>query len=100
VGRIVLLAKHKKEGRWLVIELKLGQSIDQTIGQLSRYIGWVKQHLSGKDELVQGMIISRQVDSALQYAVQAVPNVDLQLYEVQFRLKPASTLPSPTKFKN
>ena len=100
VGRIDLLAKHKQEGRWLVIELKRGQSTDQTIGQLSRYIGWVKQHLAGKDELVQGMIISRQVDSALQYAVQAVPNVDLQLYEVEFRLKPAPALPKPSKFKN
>ena len=100
VGRIDLLAKHKKEGRWLVIELKRGQSTDQTIGQLSRYIGWVKQHLAGKDELVQGMIISRQVDSALKYAVQAVPNVDLQLYEVEFRLKPAPALPMPTKLKN
>lgn len=100
VGRIDLLAKHKQGGRWLVIELKRGQSTDQTIGQLSRYIGWVKQHLAGEDELVQGMIISRQVDSALQYALQAVPNVDLQLYEVEFRLKPAPALPNPTMLKN
>ena len=100
VGRIDLLAKHKKEGHWLVIELKRGQSTDQTIGQLSRYMGWVKHHLAGKDERVQGMIISRQVDSALRYAVQAVPNVDLQLYEVEFRLKPAPALPNPTKLKN
>lgn len=100
VGRIDLLAKHKQGGRWLVIELKRGQSTDQTMGQLSRYIGWVKHHLAGKDELVQGMIISRQVDNALQYAVQAVPNVDLQLYEVEFRLKPAPALPNSTKCKN
>ena len=39
VGRIDLLAKHTREGRWLVIELKRGQSTDQTIGQLLRYIG-------------------------------------------------------------
>ena len=95
VGRIDLLVKHKREARWLVIELKRGQSTDQTIGQLSRYIGWVKQHLASKDETVQGMIISRDVDRALQYALHAVPNIDVQLYEVEFRLRPAPALAAP-----
>jgi hypothetical protein len=100
VGRIDLLAKHKREARWLVIELKRGQSTDQTIGQLSRYIGWVKQHLASKDETVQGMIISRDLDRALQYALRAVPNVDVQLYEVEFRLRPAPALPNSGKLAN
>jgi len=100
VGRIDLLAKHKQGGRWLVIELKRGQTSDQTMGQLTRYIGWVKTHLAGKDEPVHGMIISRQVDSNLQYALHAVPNVDLQLYEVEFRLKPAPALSNPNKLQS
>jgi hypothetical protein len=93
VGRIDLLAKHKREARWLVIELKREQSTDQTIGQLLRYIGWVRQHLAGNDEPVQGMIICREVDNALQYALHAVSNIELRLYEVEFRLKPAMALP-------
>jgi hypothetical protein len=88
VGRIDLLARHKREGRWLVIELKREQSTDQTIGQLLRYMGWVKQHLAGKDESVQGIIICREADNALQYALRVVSNVAVQLYEVDFRLKP------------
>ncbi len=97
VGRIDLLAKHRREGRWLVIELKREQSTDQTIGQLLRYIGWVKQHLAGRHEPVQGMIICRETDEALQYALHAVSNVEVQLYEVEFRLKPATALPNPRK---
>jgi RecB family endonuclease NucS len=72
VGRIDLLARHKREGRWLVIELKREQSTDQTVGQLLRYMGWVKQHLAGNDKSVQGLIICRQADAAIQYALHAV----------------------------
>jgi hypothetical protein len=32
VGRIDLLAKHKKEGRWLVIELKRGSPPTRQLG--------------------------------------------------------------------
>jgi YhcG PDDEXK nuclease domain len=100
VGRIDLLAKHKREGRWLVIELKREQSTDQTVGQLLRYIGWVRHHLAGKDEPVHGMIICREADKALQYALHAVSNVELQLYEVEFRLKPTPALLDPRKLGN
>jgi hypothetical protein len=87
VGRIDLLAKHKTDRKWLVIELKHQQSTDQTIGQLLRYMGWVKQHLAGDAESVQGMIICRDTDANLQYALNAVSNVEVQLYEVEFRLR-------------
>ena len=86
VGRIDILAKHRREGRWLVIDLKREQSTDQTIGQLLRYIGWVRRHLASDDELVQGMIICRETDTALQYALHAVQNVEVCLYEVESSL--------------
>jgi hypothetical protein len=87
VGRIDLLAKHKTQSRWLVIELKRNQTSDQTVGQLLRYIGWVKRHLAEEKEVVQGMIICCDADNALSYALSTVPNVELQLYEVEFHLK-------------
>ena len=87
VGRIDLLAKHKKEPRWLVVELKRNQTSDQTVGQLLRYIGWVKQHLAEDGDEVHGLIICRKADKALYYALSTVPNVELRLYEVEFHLK-------------
>lgn len=87
VGRIDLLAKHKREGRWLVIELKREQSTDQTMGQLLRYIGWVKRHLASEAQPVQGMIICREADDALRYALHAASDVEVREYEVEFRLK-------------
>jgi len=92
VGRIDLLAKHRKKPRWLVMELKRNQTSDQTVGQLLRYIGWVKRHLAEDGEQVYGMIICREADDALRYALSTLQNVELRLYQVEFHLGKPETL--------
>jgi hypothetical protein len=84
VGRIDLLAKHRTEPRWLVVELKRDQSSDTTLGQVLRYMGWVRTGLSESNEQVEGLIISHSNDENLLYALKAVPNVNVFLYEVKF----------------
>ncbi|MBW2103232.1 MAG: DUF1016 family protein [Deltaproteobacteria bacterium] len=71
----------------LVVELKRNQTSDQTVGQLLRYIGWVKQHLAEDGDEVHGLIICHEADNALHYALSTVPDVELRLYEVEFHLK-------------
>lgn len=92
VGRIDLLAKHRNEPRWLVVELKRNQTSDQTVGQLLRYIGWVKRHLAEDGEQVHGMIICRDTDNALRYALSTLQNVELRRYQVEFHLGEPETL--------
>jgi Endonuclease NucS C-terminal domain len=87
VGRIDLLAKHKTESRWLVIELKRGQSSDQTVGQLTRYMGWVKRRLAEPGDSVEGLIISHESDQGIRFALSAVPDSKLKLYDVKFELR-------------
>lgn len=65
VGRIDLLFKHKAGPQWLVVELKRNQTSDQTIGQVLRYMGWVRQHLAEDGEMVRGLIICRDADKPL-----------------------------------
>lgn len=77
IGEIDLLAKHRKEQKWLVIELKRNQSSDETVGQILRYMGWVKNNLEGEAE---GQIISRTVDERLGYALLCVPKVTAKVY--------------------
>lgn len=86
VGRIDILAKHRTMPRWLVIELKRSDTSDSVVGQSLRYIGWVKHHLAAPGEEVHGLIIAREGDESLQYAVSAVPNLAFMTYEVEFRL--------------
>lgn len=92
VGRIDLLARHKQHGSWLVVELKRGQSDDATVGQVLRYIGWVRRHLAEVGEEVHGMIVAREARPEMLYAVDAARDVELRLYEVSFSLKAAPTL--------
>lgn len=92
VGRIDLLARHRVTGDWLVVELKRGQTSDQTVGQVLRYVGWVRRHLAGDGETVRGVIVARGADDNLRYALDGAPGVDLKLYEVEFRLRDAPEL--------
>ena len=86
IGKIDLLAQHKTEPRWLVIELKRHQSSDDTVGQVLRYMGWVKENLAIDGKTVEGLIIARQADPRIKYALMTTRNVGLMCYRVEFYL--------------
>lgn len=86
VGYIDLLAKHKSEPRWLVVELKRNQTSDDTVGQILRYMGWVRCNLAAKEDAVEGMVICREVDKKLQYALDNQSDIRCMTYEVSFHL--------------
>ncbi|MDA8351298.1 MAG: endonuclease NucS [Pseudomonadota bacterium] len=87
VGPIDILAVDEK-GAFIVFELKRARSPDMAIGQLARYMGWVRQTI-GKDREVFGVIVAKSIGEKLRYAVSVVPNVSLFEYEVEFPLRPA-----------
>ena len=82
IGRIDLLARHRQEARWLVIELKRDKSSDAVVGQVLRYIGWIKAHHAQPNEIVEGLIIAARGEHKLHYALSAVPSVSFKSYEV------------------
>ncbi len=73
VGEIDFLAIDQNNDL-IVIELKR-KSTDKTLGQLLRYMGWVKENLCKKDQKVKGMIIAESKDNRLDYALRVVSNV-------------------------
>ena len=92
VGPIDILATDSDRG-FFVFELKLGRGPDKAIGQLTRYMGWVKQTI-GRDTDVNGVIVAKAIDDKLRYAASVVPHVNLLEYEVDFRLKDANIIRS------
>lgn len=92
LGRIDLLAHHRHEPKWLIVELKRNQTGDETLGQVMRYMGWIKRHLAEPNEEVRGLIIAHETDDTLVYAVSMVPAVDLYRYKVRFHLE---SVPEP-----
>ena len=76
-GRIDLLAVDR-DGRFVVIELKLGRGRNKTVGQLLYYMGWVDKHLSKTP--CRGMIIAKDISEDLILAVQRANGVSLHRY--------------------
>ena len=85
IGIIDILARDKKTNSYVVIELKRNQTSDDTVGQLMRYMGWVKREL--KDNNVKGIIIAGKYDKKLDYALEYAPfDTDVFIYNVSFTL--------------
>jgi hypothetical protein len=83
---IDFLCTDKASGDFVIIELKRGKSSDSTVGQVLRYIGWVEENLAKPNQKVRGIIIAKEVDDALRYAVKGLPNVSVLTYQVDFKL--------------
>lgn len=90
VGRIDILARDKSDGRYVVVELKLGQASDVTVGQLTRYMGWLEENKCKKGQLTKGVIIAAQYDPKIYYAIKKVADVEVFEYRVKFELVPYS----------
>lgn len=84
IGEIDLLAKNEEDNKWLVIELKKDQASDETVGQILRYMGFVKRSkLCSKDEVVIGLIIARTFDKQILYALDCCAEIRLKKYSFQ-----------------
>ncbi len=86
IGRIDILAQDKKTKRLVVIELKKNQTSDDTVGQLTRYMGWLEEHKTN-GQPAKGIIIAAQYDDRLYYALKKIKDVEVYLYRVDFKLE-------------
>lgn len=85
IGIIDILAKEKETGSYVVIELKKNQTSDDTVGQITRYMGWLEEHKTN-GEPVKGVIIAAQYDKRLYYALKKMRDIEVYLYRVDFKL--------------
>jgi len=69
-GRMDLLTKDSSN-QFVVVELKRDKASDAALGQLLRYIGWVRLNLSvdPQHEMVRGYLVGDRFDDKLQYAL-------------------------------
>ncbi|MDE1902065.1 MAG: DUF1016 family protein [Alphaproteobacteria bacterium] len=85
-GPIDILAVSKDNKRLLVVELKRGRASDVVVGQVLRYMGYVKEEIAEKDQTVEGVIIALEDDPKLRWALAAVSNISFYRYQVSFKL--------------
>lgn len=86
VGEIDILARDRATGDWVVIELKKGRNSDSVVGQLLRYMGWIRKHKAVTGEKVRGIIITGAPDERIKYAVFASEGIEFFTYKVSFDL--------------
>ncbi len=89
IGPIDILAVEPQSQSFVVVELKKGRSSDQVVGQILRYMGWVKKNLCLNGQAVKGLIICRDPDSKLSYALEMTTSIDVRYYNVSFELREA-----------
>jgi len=85
-GLIDILAISKNKKELLVVELKKGRISDVVIGQIQRYMGYVKEELAEKNQTVRGVIIALEDDVRLRRALAVTENIDFYTYKVSFKL--------------
>jgi restriction system protein len=87
VGTIDILARDSKTKNYVVIELKKGRESDKVVGQTLRYMGWIQENLCENGETVKGLIICRDINSRMEYALKMTNNIMVKLYQIDFKLR-------------
>lgn len=86
-GPIDILAISKDKKELLVVELKKGRVSDVVVGQIQRYMGYVKEELAEEGQSVRGCIIAFEDDNRIQRALSVTQSIDFYTYRVQFTLE-------------
>jgi restriction system protein len=86
-GPIDILALSKDKKTLLIVELKKGRASDNVVGQIQRYMGFVKDELAEENQLVKGAIIALDDDLRIKRALSVTSNIDFYRYEISFKLK-------------
>jgi restriction system protein len=89
IGPIDILAVEESKS-FVVIELKKGRPSDQVVGQILRYMRWVKRHLCKDGQGGKGLVVCRDPDPKLTYAAEMINNVEVRYYSVSFNLRETS----------
>jgi restriction system protein len=85
-GPIDILAISKDKKKLLVVELKRGRASDVVVGQVLRYMGFVKEQIAEDDQSVEGVIIALEDDQKLRWALSSVPAISFFRYQISFKL--------------
>jgi restriction system protein len=86
IGRLDILAISKDRKELLVIELKRGRVSDVVVGQIQRYMGFVKEELCEPGQSVRGVIIGLDEDLRVRRALSVTQGIDFYRYEINFKL--------------
>lgn len=85
-GPIDILAISKDSKELLVVELKRGRASDVVVGQIQRYMGYIKDELAESYQEVRGVIIAHEDDLRIRRALSVATGISFMTYQISFTL--------------
>ena len=85
-GPIDILATSKDKKELLIVELKKGRASDSVVGQIQRYMGYIKEEYAEEGQTVRGIIITLEDDKRIKRALSVAPNISFCTYFMVFKL--------------
>jgi endonuclease len=86
-SRAIDILAIDKDKNFVVIELKVSRGYDRVVGQLLRYIAWIRQNHAEENQKVRGIIIAREITEDLLLACSETNNIDLFEYRLSVSLR-------------
>jgi RecB family endonuclease NucS len=89
-NRYIDILALDKDNNYVVIELKVSKGYDRVVGQLLRYMAWIKKNQADASQHVRGVIVARQISDDLLLACSELDNVELYEYQLSVSLQKIS----------
>jgi endonuclease len=86
-GRFIDILAVDAQKRFVVIELKVSRGYDRVIGQILRYMAWIRQNHADNGQEVRGIIAAREISDDLRLACSGLSAVSLYEYELSVALR-------------
>ncbi|MFG6412468.1 endonuclease NucS domain-containing protein [Roseateles sp. DC23W] len=94
-GRRIDILAVDKAGAFVVLELKVSRGYDRVVGQLLRYMNWVRKELAEPGQRVRGVIICRAMSEDLRLACASIKDVELCEYRLSVTVSKVPPLELP-----
>ena len=94
-GRRIDILVIDKTGAFVVLELKVSKGYDRVVGQLLRYVNWVRQNLADPGQRVRGIIVCRTMSDDLRLACASIKDVELFEYQLSVSVTKVPALELP-----
>lgn len=86
-GRFIDILAIDGSGGYVLIELKVSKGYARVVGQLLRYMGWIKKNQAEPNQAVSGVIIAKQISTDLVLACSGLSSVSLFEYSLSVSVK-------------
>jgi len=85
-GRFVDILAIDSNKDYVVIELKVSRGYDRVVGQIIRYMAWIRKNHADENQEVRGIIIAREISDDLLLACSETQSIELYEYNLSVSL--------------